>query len=123
MMIRRRTGGLDQKDILTTNVFLDFDEGFAIGKWFDGGFAKRDSNVRANRFGQWLIGSAAKDLHGGSLDLSQNKNPPVGGESSQKSNNRSAACKAKVSSIPRLTPWLRIFRAKTPWPEYAPMQG
>jgi hypothetical protein len=36
MMVRGRAGGLNDEYILATNVFLNFDEGLAVGKRLDG---------------------------------------------------------------------------------------
>lgn len=44
VMVGGRAGGLNDEDVFATNVFLDFDESFAIGKRFDGRFADFDAD-------------------------------------------------------------------------------
>lgn len=63
MMVRGWTGGLNDEDVFTTNIFLDFDESFAIGERFDCGFSEFDADGSANGFAQRFVGGAAKNLH------------------------------------------------------------
>jgi hypothetical protein len=63
VMIGGRTGGLNDKNVFTPNIFLDFDEGFAVGERFDRGFPDFDADGSANGFAQRLVGCAAKNLH------------------------------------------------------------
>lgn len=62
-MIRRRASRLDDENILAADIFLDFDEGFAIGKRLDGGLAQLHADGGANRFGKRAVRCAAKNLH------------------------------------------------------------
>ena len=77
-MVRGRAGGLHDENIFATNVFFDFDEGFAVGERFDGRFADFDADRSANGFAQRLVGCAAKNLHNLSV-LSLKQGPPKGG--------------------------------------------
>ncbi|MGZ8940386.1 MAG: hypothetical protein ACXW32_14360, partial [Limisphaerales bacterium] len=54
---------MDEENILTSDVFLDFDEGFPIGKGADGAFAEFNANRFTDRFGERLIGCPGKDFH------------------------------------------------------------
>jgi hypothetical protein len=52
VIIGRGGGGLDDKNILTTNVFKDFDPNLAIGEAADMRPAEGDVEVGGNRFGE-----------------------------------------------------------------------
>ena len=62
-MVRGRRSRLDQVDILPANILLNFDEGLAIGERADSAFAEFDADRFADRLGQRLIGSPAKNFH------------------------------------------------------------
>src|SRR5262249_17514494 len=63
MIIRGRTGGLNDENIATANVLLDFNVGFAVGECADRGLAQRNTDVVADALGQFPIGGAAEHLH------------------------------------------------------------
>ena len=63
MIVCWRTRGLDDKNIATANVLLDFDVSLAVRECADGGLAQRYPNVIANALSQLAIGSAAEHLH------------------------------------------------------------
>ena len=63
VMVGGRAGGLDDEDILAADIFLDFDEGFAIGKGADGAFAQLHADGGGDALGQRDIGRAAKNFH------------------------------------------------------------
>ena len=81
MVIRRGAGGLKDENVFAADVFLDFDEGFAVGEGFDGGFSNFDADRSANGFAQRLVGCAAKNLHN-LFVLSLKQGPPKGGRKS-----------------------------------------
>jgi hypothetical protein len=54
---------LHQKDVLATNVLIDFDERFAVRKGAHRAFTQIDADGFADRFRQRLIGCPAKNLH------------------------------------------------------------
>jgi hypothetical protein len=62
-VIGGRAGGLDDKNVLAPDVFLDFDEGFAIRKRRNRAFAQFDADVSGDALGQQRIGRAGKNLH------------------------------------------------------------
>ena len=73
MMIGGRAGRLHQEDIFASDVLLNFDEGLAVGKCFDGAFPQLHPDGGGNGFGQEWIGFAAKDFHNARLISKQKK--------------------------------------------------
>jgi len=55
-------GGLNDEDIVSANVVLEFDEGFAVRKGSDGGLAKWDLDSGGDPLRQFAVGVAGKDL-------------------------------------------------------------
>ena len=86
-MVGRRAGGLDDEDVLAPDIFLDFDEGLAVGKRRDGAFAQFHADGGGDAFGQRRIGRAGKNLHDSYVN-SMKKKPPSGGSVCQQCNNR-----------------------------------
>ena len=56
MIICWRTGRLNDENIATANVLLDFDVGLAVRERADRGLAQRHANVIADTLGQLAIG-------------------------------------------------------------------
>ena len=62
-MVGRRTGGLDDIDILTANILVDFDVSLTVGERTDGAFAERNANTGTNRGCQFDIRISREDFH------------------------------------------------------------
>ena len=62
MLIGRRTGRLNDENIVAADVFLDPDVSLAIGKRADRRLTERHTNVFANPLGQLAVGRAAENL-------------------------------------------------------------
>ena len=62
VVIARRTGRLDDVNILPPDVRVDLHEGLAIGKARDGRLAKRRSDRAADFLSERTVGVAGKDL-------------------------------------------------------------
>ena len=62
MLISRRTGRLNNENIVAANVFLDPDVSLTIRKRADRGLTERHPNVFANPLGQIAVGGAAENL-------------------------------------------------------------
>ena len=54
-------GGLDDKDILAANVFIDFDSGFAVREFGNECFTERKAEFAGNLGSQSPIGVASED--------------------------------------------------------------
>ena len=62
VVIAGRTGGLDDEDIVPTNVLVDFHERLAIWEAGDGRLAERFANGATNLLGQWPVGITRKNF-------------------------------------------------------------
>ena len=62
MLISRRTGRLNNENIVSPNVFLDPDVSLAIWKRADRRLTERNADVLANPLGQLAVGRAAENL-------------------------------------------------------------
>ncbi len=62
-MIGRRAGGLDDVDILTADILIDFDVGFPVRERTDRAFPKRHANAGTNRGRQFDIRISREDFH------------------------------------------------------------
>ena len=63
MLIGRRRGGLNNKNITPANVLLDLNVSLAVGKRADGRLSQRGPDVVANPVRQLAISGAAEDFH------------------------------------------------------------
>jgi hypothetical protein len=63
VMVGGRGTGLDDKNVLAPDIFLDFDERFAVGKRLDGALAQLNADISGNVGCQRRIGVAGKKLH------------------------------------------------------------
>ena len=55
-------GGLNDKDVIATDVIVKFDEGFAVRKGRHSGFAERNLDLGGNPLRQFAVRVAGKDL-------------------------------------------------------------
>src|ERR1700730_278771 len=63
MLVARRRGRLNQKNVATADVLLDHHIGFTVRKRTDRRLAKRYADVFADSLGQFAIGRATEDFH------------------------------------------------------------
>jgi hypothetical protein len=63
MMVRGRTGRLNDVAVFAPNILVDFNEGFPIREFADRALAKRDADACANRRGEFDVGIARKYFH------------------------------------------------------------
>lgn len=61
VVIGRCASGLDDEDILATDIFIDFDSGFTVGELGDVSLAERDAEFAGDLGGQCRIGIAGKN--------------------------------------------------------------
>lgn len=69
MIVGREGSGLDDKDVLTTNIFTDFYENFLIREPLNGGVSEWNVEILADRFGKMPVRIACENLHCGRLFL------------------------------------------------------
>ena len=63
IMVGRVAGGLNQKNVATSNILKDFYRGFTIGKFCDRGSAQRDTQLICDFFCKCPVGIARKHHH------------------------------------------------------------
>ena len=63
VVIGRRATRLDNENILTADVFIDFHRGFAVGKSGDLYVGKHGSKVVGNALGKCAVGGSTDDFH------------------------------------------------------------
>ncbi len=63
MIVRWEGRRLDDEDVLAAHVLADFDEDFLIGEAPYCGFAERQVEIVADRFGQQPVRIACENLH------------------------------------------------------------
>ena len=61
VVVGRSAGRLDDKNIFTTDIFIQLDGDFAIAELTDSGFTQRDIKTFHYQFGQFWIGVTGKD--------------------------------------------------------------
>ena len=62
MMVGRRAGGLDEKEVVAADVFFDFDEGFTVWEGGDLGFTESRVEVLGNFLGEGKVGASCEEL-------------------------------------------------------------
>ena len=66
VVIGRKAGGLDDEDILATNIFMELDEDLHIGEAPDGGLDQRQFQIVGNGLCEGHVAVAGDDFHAGS---------------------------------------------------------
>jgi hypothetical protein len=64
VLVGGRTGGLDEKNILPANVFIDLHVGLTIWKTGDFGVGQTGSDLVGNPLGEGGVGVPGKKFHG-----------------------------------------------------------
>ena len=64
VVVGRRAARLDDEDILAADVFIDFDEGFAIGKCGDLDVGERLAEAFGDALGERAVGGSTDEFHG-----------------------------------------------------------
>ena len=69
VVVDGRAGGLDDVNVLTTNVLVDHDVDLTIGESADGGLAEVDAQDLGNLEGEAHVAIAAEELEAGGMSL------------------------------------------------------
>lgn len=64
VVVGGRTGGLDDENVGTTDVFIDFDEGFSIGEGRHMDIRERLPEAFGDVFGKGAVGGSTDEFHG-----------------------------------------------------------